>query len=164
MDLPRQLRILISVGYVRGLTCRAPTSGSVSCVGNHWTLSLDRYACGAERCRPARSTPQIDTSFCDQRFTCGSTPLCHLLWHVGDLCTAASAGPRALPAPAARILASSTMNCGLSPYGTTKPPIGIALRITAFRHNRKAYPGVLYKKTPAPQILNFHYSVYTLLG
>jgi hypothetical protein len=44
------------VGYVGGLTCRAPTSGSVSCVGNHWTLSLDRYACGAERCRPARST------------------------------------------------------------------------------------------------------------
>ena len=26
------------------------------------------------------------------------------------------------------------------------------------------YPGVRYKKTPAPQILNFHYSVDTLGG
>lgn len=53
------------------------------------------------------------------------------------------------------------MDCS---FGTTKPPIGIALRTTAFRHNRKAYPGVLYKKTPAPQILNFHYSVLLCLG
>ena len=49
-------RILILVGYVEGLTCRAPTSGSVSC-GQPLDIEPGSfYACGAERCRPARST------------------------------------------------------------------------------------------------------------
>ena len=44
------------------------------------------------------------------------------------------------------------MDCS---FGATEPPIGRALRITAFCHNRKAHPGVWYKKTPRLRNLIF---------